>query len=203
MTDWSQIWQISAFIMVFLNVVVRTQWPSQYVPGVASSALWYSHPYLARSIATIAELYLYNTMALWCGKDFFGTKLGYLVIFGETVSWCGLLLQSEFVGWLEDSVWTVHSVYMAYLSVTYFQFAYFAVFSGYMILIHQPRMAMRIERPLIPPAEKRFKVIINVIDKDSRSWIVPMLFFFPMLQALMLYNINKYDKPKNRYIIFP
>lgn len=123
---------------------MRTQWPSQYVPGLASSSSWISHPYIARSIATIAELYLYNTMALWCKTDFFGTPLGYLVIGGETVSWIALLLQSEFVGWLEDSVWTIHSVYMCYFAITPFQLAYFSVFSAYMILFHQPRMAMRI-----------------------------------------------------------
>ena len=58
-TDYKQLVQVNSLFWTILNVVVRTQWPSQYNPGRASLPHWYSHPYTARVIATVAEFVLY------------------------------------------------------------------------------------------------------------------------------------------------
>ena len=107
-----------ATVWIMFNVVVRTQWPTCYNPGLSANSSWYAHPYTARTIATIAELFFYYTMAKWTNVPSLDGFLGPLCIFGEFVSWMGVLLQSEFVGFLEDCVWTVHTVTMLYMSKT-------------------------------------------------------------------------------------
>ena len=179
--DLRQYWQLIALFWTILNVVVRTQWPSQYNPALACSKSIVSSPYTARVIATFAEFYMYYTMAQWVNTQFFGTALGTIVIIGEIVCWSALLNQSEFLNWIEDSIWALHAIYMAYLSETTTQLIIFSVFASYLILYHLPRMGMRITRPLIKRRGEIDAVRIGLPDADSRSWIVPMLVLFPLI----------------------
>ena len=89
------------------------------MPATASKeGLLYS-PYMARFIATVAELLFYHIWAIWIGQPFWGHPLGWICIFGETVSWSHIIFQSEALAICEDTTWTIHAAMMTYWSATW------------------------------------------------------------------------------------
>jgi len=139
-------------------------------------------PIVARAIATIAELCFYQAEANWLRMEFFGASIGRLAIVGELVCWSHLLLQSDLVGNIEDTIWTLMYAKMAVNAKTNLQFTFYAVFCAFMIVVHLPRMFQRsnLRFPLYRGA------VVKTPDADTKAWVVPMLFAMPLIYTLCL-----------------
>ena len=128
------------------NTLVRLFFPSSYVPASQVSAGFIAHPVFARFLATIGEFTFYEAEAYAVGVQFWGHPLGYLTILGECLCWSHLLTQSELLGVIEDSTWTllqITALCTGTMPVRYL----LLIFVGYMIAFHLPRMCKRIQKP--------------------------------------------------------
>lgn len=92
-------------VIISLNPLVRTFFPSQYVPARHGTPYLISHPCLARFLATIAEPIMLWAEATCIGVTYWRGPMGILTIIGESISWVHLLTQSELIGWVEDCTW--------------------------------------------------------------------------------------------------
>ena len=137
-TDWSSMLYLRISGLLLVNIYVRLLWPSQYVPARAVSASLIAQPLVARLIAFAAEFGLYEAWALWCGFDFWSDPVWIIVLVGELTSTVGVLLQSEFIMNVEDTIWTTHAVYMLFQSSKILQYVVFGGFSAYMLFMHLP-----------------------------------------------------------------
>ena len=110
--------------------------------------------------------------------------LGVLTTLGETLCWSHVLLQSELLGWVEDSTWTTLQVVATAMGTGRVRFALCAPFALYMVAFHLPRMVKRIERPWMlgwtgSPLRQP--------DADTVAWVVPSLIAKPLAYAVFLY----------------
>lgn len=178
-------------IMILVNVSIRILYPSSYCPASRSTNSFLASPILARTLATIAEIGYYRTQIYAVLGDNL-TDVQYLmrfVYFGECLSWACVLLQSEFLGFAEDSLWAIlNIILMSYYTKVDSLYYSMMVFVIYMFLFHLPTMFYN--RVL-----NRNSKLINVPYKESvceqdfgtKLWWYPSL----ILQVLsyILYNM--------------
>ena len=188
--------------MLLLNVVVRLSFPSQYCPATASQSGIIAHPFTARCIAFIAEFCMYEVWAVWIGVEFWGdsTNLWLVVLVGEILSTTGVLVQNELILFFEDCTWTVHALYMLYLSqMKFMQVLIFGGLGGYLLLCHLPSRFERLLHKMrkydnslwhTNPLFTSGKVIIKVCSDKEKLWVVPMLLGMPCLMFIMYRDIN-------------
>lgn len=180
--------QVICTVLITLNSLDRLLYPSCYNPASSSKdGILYS-PFTARTLATLAEYHQYWVWATWIEMPFQGHILGNVVVFGETICWCGLLFQSKTLHWCEDATWTVHASLMTMYSRTPIQKAIFGFFVLYMILEHLPR-AYRTLKPF-PDCKKLDKIVIKSNGIYEKAWQVPVLVLMPLLQTYIYYDIN-------------
>ena len=117
-TKWTIDLQVICTILITLNSLDRLLWPSNYSPTTSSRPGILYSPFTGRTLATFAEYFQYFMWATWVNEPFQGSILGNVVVFGETVCWCGLLFQSKSIHWCEDSTWTIHGALMTFFSKT-------------------------------------------------------------------------------------
>lgn len=204
-TDVGNSLQIRVTACLLVNIIVRLQYPSAYFPLSASAPGWHAHPLTARLIAFVAEFGLYETWAVWVGLDFWGNaySMWLVVLVGEIVSTLGVVLQSEVILFIEDSIWTFHAGYMCLPAYPQFdKLWFFASFCAYMVLQHLPRrFAVLLHRqkgksniwqikPMFIGASPS-TAQVKEIEFAEKAWVVPMLLGQPLLTTLMYMSINK------------
>ena len=183
----NSMWHLRATLLVLLNVWARLIWPSCYYPATASVSHPVASPLTARLIAFVAEFHFYEVIASCYGLDFWGASsmLWLVVLTGEVVSTCGVILQSELLLFIEDCTWALHGALMAYLTLPSVPLL---AWTGYMSLVHLPRRFRIMQRRPQAAAGKCIgffpKVEIRQCDDDEKAWVVPMLFGQPLLMAL-------------------
>lgn len=138
--------QLRATVLIAVNIAVRLYFPSSYYPATAVQSGWIASPISARLIAFLAEFGLYEIWTMWSGISFWGTEnyLWLLVLFGECVSSIGLLRQSEYLFFIEDTIWAIHTTYMAILNYPNsdskkIQILFFGAFAVHMWFFHLPK----------------------------------------------------------------
>lgn len=191
----------ATFLLLF-NIFVRLLYPSAYFPASASQRGLVASPMTARCIAFMAEFALYEVWAVWAGVDFWGpsTHLWLMVGAGEVISTLGVLVQSEIVLTVEDSIWTLHTWYMVFLSFPQWrQLLFFGGFGTHMLVTHLPRrFRLLFSRsakeiwsfdPLFT-GEGMGKVRIRPCEHEEKAWVVPMLLGQPVLCAIMYWDAN-------------
>ena len=57
--------QLTIAVLITFNSFVRIMFPSQYNPALSSTNNILSHPFLARTLATLAEVAMYWMWARW------------------------------------------------------------------------------------------------------------------------------------------
>lgn len=84
------------------------------------------------------------------GLPFWWAPVGLLTILGETLCWSHIVLQSELLGWLEDSTWTLLQIVVLLTGKTrHLQYIILGPLVTHMLLLHLPRMAKRIKPPYV------------------------------------------------------
>ena len=101
--------QVIVAIFITMNSFDRIMFPSQYNPALSAKDNILYHPFTARTFATLAETTMYWVWATWVYQPFWGAPLGFIVVTGEIVCWCGILFQSHTIHLCEDTIWTIHS----------------------------------------------------------------------------------------------
>jgi hypothetical protein len=171
-----------------INTIIRIYYPSTYVPSSKYKDNFISSPFLARTIATIAEISFYYEEAKFLKIDFWNSYFGFLTISAELFSWCCLLFQSHMFSFFEDSLWTIIQLYALIIqnknnnSIFYYVCLSFVL---YMIIIHLPSSFNRIKKPLINKYEK---TTIKKPDQFSLSWQIPSLLILPLGYAYFLFK---------------
>jgi hypothetical protein len=103
--------QLCSFLAILANCLIRSACPSVYVPAQRTCSAFWGSPYFARTLATVAEgaFYYQTTRTLGIAHMWndAGGKLFWLWVFGEALSWVGLVFQSSIANALEDVVWCV------------------------------------------------------------------------------------------------
>jgi hypothetical protein len=106
-----QLIQLCSFLAILANCLIRSACPSVYVPAQRTCSAFWGSPYFARTLATVAEgaFYYQTTRTLGIAHMWndAGGKLFWLWVFGEALSWVGLVFQSSIANALEDAVWCV------------------------------------------------------------------------------------------------
>ena len=140
LTDEQNFLQIRAAVLLTLNIVVRLKYPSCYHPVSQSLPGIIPSPVAARLIAFVAEFCLYEVWAVWVDVPFWGSAnyLWLLVLVGECVSTTALLGQSNLLFNVEDTIWFIHTTYMAYLCYPQPAWIIFGIFGVSFIVYHLP-----------------------------------------------------------------
>ena len=131
--------QLIIAVLITLNSFVRLMFPSQYNPSLSSKNHILYHPFMARTLATLAEFSMYWLWARWVNQPYWGALLGITVTAGELVCWLTILFQSRTLGFLEDTIWVIHASEMLYFSDTIAQMVVYGVFVAYVICVQLPR----------------------------------------------------------------
>ena len=132
---------LASFLII--NTMVRLFMPSQYAPPRQTYSHFFSSPYFARTLATIAEPLFLEVLAACIGLEFWGAPMGYLTILGECICWSCLLLQSKILGELEDACWMLIQMYGAVYGKGPFVWLICRPFGAYLLFYHLPRMLRR------------------------------------------------------------
>jgi len=164
---------ISAFMAI--NTVVRLFFPSQYAPRRMTPGYGYlSSPFLARTLATIAEPLFLEALAMCLGLGFWGSFMGNATIIGELCCWSCLLTQSHMLGEIEDSIWMIIQIYAVIYGVGPFRYLLSLPFAAYLLIFHLPRMIGR-KHSFTINLTKWQPTHVEPIDWDSYAWMVPSL----------------------------
>ena len=91
--------------MITINSLIRTSYPSSYIPPSKSCSSILSHPMLARSVATIAEYYFYLKLGNYLNIKI--VPITTLIITGEILCWLGFVLGCTIISFMEDVNWTL------------------------------------------------------------------------------------------------
>ena len=221
LTDWTAAAQLSnnlqarTTLLLLLNVFTRLMWPSQYYPASRSAPGVFASPVTHRCIAFCAEFHMYEIWAVWSGVPFWGdaTRLWLVVLAGEVISTTGVLLQSELLLNVEDTIWGLHTCYMCYLGLGQpLPTLFFGGFGAHMVLFHLPgRYALmfsgsrsadagdkacdkaRARRPgllHVSPLFTTGTIARRACAFEEKLWAVPMLLGMPVITAFMYWQIN-------------
>lgn len=206
LTNPSKTLQLRVSALLLANIFVRLIYPSCYYPASAISSGFAASPVTARAIAFVGEFAMYELWAVWIGKEFWGSQnyLWVLVLIGECISTIGVLLQSEILLNIEDTIWAIHSTFMCYLSLTpHAQFgaiSFFGFFALHLFFVHLPKRFQMMSRrkwglfhskPLfLTSTGFDGNVSLRECSFEEKSWVVPMLLGQPILTALMYYQLN-------------
>eukprot|EP00924_Labyrinthula_sp_SR-Ha-C_P009576 snap_masked-scaffold_2-processed-gene-27.56-mRNA-1 protein AED:1.00 eAED:1.00 QI:0/-1/0/0/-1/1/1/0/220 len=169
---------------LLLNSFVRLLYPSSYVPAQQSKPDILHSPIFARTLATFAEFAHFLTLGE--ATDCYEAAL-YMAIFGETLCWMHLLLQSELLGFLEDFNWAVLHLYTCYMSFhqsPYFVLGLAGPYFLYLGFIHFPDTLKRVwHRPMSLP----FKIVTGPIDAHTKNWVTTSMLYQPLCYAVFRY----------------
>lgn len=183
-----------AFWIITLNAVVRSICPSIYVPAQKTCLEWYGSPFVARTIATVAEFFFYRQVAhtlcitdSWWYTDSVHSPLSscfsnvgwsyagvlfWIWLIGETLSWIGLCFQNSNANALEDTVWCIWFIVAFCLSNHWSRFILVPIVLYY-ILIHLPSLIPTLDwnNPfaLHPVSNVQY---VPTLDKHG-DWVVP------------------------------
>eukprot|EP00511_Aplanochytrium_stocchinoi_P007056 CAMPEP_0204834274 /NCGR_PEP_ID=MMETSP1346-20131115/19372_1 /ASSEMBLY_ACC=CAM_ASM_000771 /TAXON_ID=215587 /ORGANISM="Aplanochytrium stocchinoi, Strain GSBS06" /LENGTH=217 /DNA_ID=CAMNT_0051967487 /DNA_START=107 /DNA_END=757 /DNA_ORIENTATION=+ len=149
------------------NSVVRIASPSSYVPARQIREGFIYGPVFARILATMAEFTFYYTEGVASGGL---SVILPLTIFGESMCWLHLLLQSELLGFIEDCTWaTVHG-YAIYCSFAFnrpLAIGLGVPYMSYTLLKHLPDTFRRV---LHTPLTHPFSISVGPLDPHSVTW---------------------------------
>ena len=180
-------WGVGAALAVTLNSLVRLALPSSYVPATQCRPGFLASPVCARILALAAEFAYYHAEARALGLPFLAPPrvgaLGLLTVLGETLCCAHVYTQSELLGFVEDSTWTVLQLWAVLFSPSPLKWVVSAPFVFHMSVFHLPRMSRRLERPFI---RKWATPKILAQDSDTVNWVVPSLLAKPVTYALFL-----------------
>ena len=180
--------QLIVAVLITINSYIRLMHPSQYNPALQSTNSVLSHPFLGRTVATMAEVTMYWIWARWINEPYWGSLLGNTVLIGELVCWLGILFCSRTFHFCEDSFWIIHAAEMLYLSKSPMQQIAYGSFVIYVGLVHLPRQTKTI-KPLMNC--KRYKgTIVKQPDKGNKAWQVPVLLSMPLFSAYIFYDLR-------------
>lgn len=101
-----------------------------------------SSPFLARTLATIAEPLFLEVLAQCLGLGFWGCFMGNMTVVGELCCWCCTLTQSFILGELEDTIWMIIHFYGGLYGSGPFRYLCL-MFASYLLLVHLPAMLGR------------------------------------------------------------
>ena len=110
--------QLIIALCITVNSFVRIMYPSSYNPATSSSNHFLCHPFLARTLATLAEVMMYWIWARWVNQPYWGEMLGNTVVIGEILCWSQIIFCSRTFAFCEDFTWVVHACQMLYFSDT-------------------------------------------------------------------------------------
>lgn len=172
-----------SFVCILLNCIVRSWCPSQYVPYQRTCKLWLGSPHTARTIATFAEFAFYRQASITLGiKYLWYTKengiglLLWLWIFGESLSWTGLVAQNAVANAMEDVVWSVWFAVALFCSKRLVRYIMVPVIMVY-IVWHLPHalsslFAYPTAHATHAPSKLTTNTLVSQLD-DSGRWVVP------------------------------
>ena len=169
-----------SFACILVNCVVRSWCPSQYVPYQRTCKSWIGSPYTARTIATFAEFAFYRQASITLGiSDLWYTEengvgmLLWLWIFGEGLSWTGLVAQNAVANAVEDVVWSVWFAVALFRSKRPIRYIMVPVILVY-VLWHLPHALSGLFND--PATHTRTPSTTNTLVSqldDSGRWVVP------------------------------
>ena len=166
--------------LVLLNAGIRGACPSSYVPAARTSKSFYGSVVFARALATVAEYAFYQQEArslgldhLWLGEgtskaDAPPRTLFWLWCIGEVCSWLALLLQSQALNFLEDTIWCVWQL-VAFTSSTQPVRWVLAPVIAYYVCLHLPQLIGSVDFETAPMQE----VFVQRLDDVATAWVVP------------------------------
>ena len=173
---------------VGLNSLIRMLYPSCYVPAAQAKPGLLHNPIFARVLATVAEFIFYNFETVFLlGPDQYWEYpyTGYITLLGESLCWLHLYYQSELLGWLEDSTWTMLQIVFFCSSDRLEKYYVCLPFVAYMILFHLPNMYTRWKNDF--PFLHQFNgVKILQQDSDTKQWMTMSLLLKPLVFAIFL-----------------
>ncbi len=176
-----------SFILIFFNFLIRSIYPSQYVPYQRTSPTFLGNVYFARTLATFAELAFYrqvtrslNINKMWLNNKHAGILL-ILWFIAEGTSWFGLIFQSYEANALEDLMWCIWFIIAFIYSKKEGRYILIPIILYY-ITCHLPSLIIRLKNlPSLP-----IKRLVICLD-ESGSWVVPSV-----IAKLILYIIFVY-----------
>ena len=110
------------------------------------------------------------------------------MLLGELACWAGILLQSRFILFLENAIWTAHAAMMLYYSQTGVQAVVYGAFCLYMILIQLPAQHSALKS--YADCSRYQGTAIAIPDQYNKSWTVPVLLSMPLLTAVIYFDMN-------------
>ena len=193
---------------ISINSAVRINFPSCYVPASRSSASFISSPIFARILATVAEFIFYAVEARAFGlafcnyDDVFDVKqwgaLCVLTTLGETICWSHIILQSELLGWIEDSTWAFLQLCATVLpsahnGLNLTRMLIPSIFATYMLVNHLPRMFLRVRKAPFIGKHSPFRCPVENPDTVTLAWQIPSLVAKPIVYSLFLISLSIRD----------
>ena len=162
-------------------MILRTLYLTSYVPAAQTKKGFLCGPVVARLLATFAEYQFYQTE----GKLFNVPHWYHIIILGETLSWLHLLLQSEILGFVEDTTWLLFQVNALMFSTMPMDgkvllLMYCAGVAG----CHLPRLATRIKRPYFSLLTT---IPVREVDHYSRLWVTGSVILKFIMYRYMLH----------------
>ena len=184
-----------SFILIFLNFLIRSICPSQYVPYQRTCSTLWGDPYFARVLATFAEFAFYRQVTrsleidnLWINITCVGVLL-ILWLVAECVSWIGLVFQSYEANALEDTLWCVWFIVAFVYSKQQARHILIPIILYY-ICCHLPSLIFGL-------ANKRSSAVQKLASQldSSGSWVVPSvvakLMLYILFVCIEVYNTKK------------
>ena len=182
-------------LSILLNCVLRMVCPSQYVPYQYTCKSWWGSPYTARTIATVAELAFYHQAVvslelqpLWYTPENGADVLLWLWMLGESLSWCGLIMQNAIANAIEDFVWCIWFILAYAYSKRPIRFLFVPVIFVY-LLWHLPNVVHDVLMNTGAVHQKGRESLVNHLDA-SGNWVIPSV-----LGKLLLYVILHVAEP--------
>jgi len=181
-------------LIIFFNSFIRLYYPSNYCPRYSENNDILSSPWLARCLATVAEIVFYQKEAYVLNILFWGGILGNLTILGETLCWFHLIFESERLGFYEDCIWTVLQIYVLMINRHIYHLnIVFSCYLIYMIFYHLPKIY---ERVILQECTHRIVIDeclhkSNQVPSDVRRWQYLSLSIKPMLYLWFMYINNE------------
>ena len=174
-------------LVVSCNTSIRLLFPSSYVPLSQAKKTWLANPFLARGLATVAELAMIYEQVCFFGECSIWLPLFVLIAVAEIFSWISVILRSEIFAVLEDFFWTIAQISALFTFYLHFLVWIITPYILYMIFYHHPRMLKRIRRPLF---EGFAKPDIMPNDADTLSWQIPSLLLLPIIYTFFIVAQN-------------
>ena len=135
-------------LMITINSLLRTNYPSSYIPPDKSCTSILSHPILARLVATLAEYYFYLELGNYLNIKFIPITV--FVIIGEILCCSGFILGCGIISFMEDVNWTLlNLLILLELSITDYTHIFKVIPIGmitfiiYMLNYHLPSSIQR------------------------------------------------------------